>query len=301
MDEKKNGFALYAQGVYKDYGPKRVLQNISLRVKPGEFVTVVGPSGCGKSTLLRLILGQEPPTAGQINVCGEEKYCPSSDRGIVYQRYSLYPHLTVLENIMLGGSLRLTPWQSWRQTKQLRAEALDYLAKIELTEHADKLPQELSGGMQQRVAIAQALFTQPKVLLMDEPFGALDPGMREAMQVLILRIWVKYGMTIFFVTHDLEEAVFLGTRIIAVSQHYRDKVNGNGAKHGARIVADYQLPRTAMATTVKETAEFGQLIQQIRKEAFDPRHLQDTEYFNLKHPDAFTLPDQTEEEINGGK
>lgn len=296
----KNDYAVYIDGVCKKFGPKKVLQNINLAVHEGEFVTIVGPSGCGKSTLLTLILGQEPPSSGSIYIQGREKYYPSDDRGIVYQKYSLLPNLTVVENIMLGGNLRLSPWQSWRQRKKLRAEALDYLSSIDLIEHADKLSRELSGGMQQRVAIAQALFTQPKFLLMDEPFGALDAGTREAMQVLILRIWVKYKMTIFFVTHDLEEAVFLGTRIIAISQYYHQ--DGDGAegiknhKHGARLVADYKLPRVAMATTVKESAEFGQLKQQIRREAFDPQYLQDTKDFNLKHPDSFTKPDVPDEE-----
>ncbi|MFH1210543.1 MAG: ABC transporter ATP-binding protein [archaeon] len=296
-------YALLLESVYKDYGPKRVLENLNLAVQPCEFVTVVGPSGCGKSTLLRLILGQEPPTYGTIFVHGQEFYRPSEEAGIVYQKYPLFPHLTVLENIMLGGRLERTPWGGWFKRKEIRQQALEYLANVNLQEHAYKYPFELSGGMQQRVAIAQAIFTKPKTLLMDEPFGALDAGTRESMQVYLLKTWQECQMTVFFVTHDLEEAVYLGTRIIALSQYYHGDADGaegiKNSKHGARIVADYKLPRVALSTSIKEKAEFGQLIQQIRREAFDPQYLQDIDVFNLKHPDSFTHPDAGECEIKG--
>jgi NitT/TauT family transport system ATP-binding protein len=171
---------------------------------------------------------------------------------------------------------------------------MQYLEHVRLAEHADKYPHQLSGGMQQRVAIAQALIMKPKILLMDEPFGALDPGTREDMQVLILELWGQHGMTIFFVTHDLEEAVFLGTRIIVLSQFYTDGLTQGapGAK-GARIVSDHPLRKEIPSTHYKESAEFGKLIQQIRYEGMDPAHVQHVTQFNLRHKDSFqTLTDE---------
>ena len=185
----------------------------------------------------------------------------------------------------------LGPWQTYRQRKHIRAEALQYLEFVNLAAHASKYPHELSGGMQQRIAIAQALIKKPKVLLMDEPFGALDPGTREAMQVLILRLWQQNDMTIFFVTHDLEEAVYLGTRILVLSQYYQGADIGK-PRHtwGARIVADYPLQRGAASTRVKETEAFGLLIGQIRREGFDPDYRQEITAFNLQHPDSILYP-----------
>lgn len=284
--EKSSNYFLFLKDVMKSYGSKIVLADIDLAVKKGEFCTVVGPSGCGKSTLLRLILGQEQATSGIININEEQILRPSPDCGIVYQKYSLFPHLTILENIMLGKLLPMPFWKAAFVKKEARKEAMQYLEDVRLAEHADKYPHQLSGGMQQRVAIAQALIMKPEILLMDEPFGALDPGTREAMQVLILKIWEEHQMTIFFVTHDLEEAVFLGTRILVLSQFYTDKRDGKkGMTGGARIVADYPLKITS--TNVKETAEFGKFIQQIRHEGFNPENLQDVTKFNLKHTDSF--------------
>ncbi|MCG6893417.1 MAG: ABC transporter ATP-binding protein [Desulfobacteraceae bacterium] len=274
-------------GVSKAYGDNIVLEGVNLRMTQGELCTVVGPSGCGKSTLLRLILGQEQPTAGTVKVHGKEVGEPSPERGIVFQRYSLFPHLTVLGNIMAGSRLSLGLIESRRCKKTIEQEALQYLDYVNLSEHARKYPHELSGGMQQRVAIAQALIKKPKILLMDEPFGALDPGTREAMQVLILDLWKRHGMTIFFVTHDLEEAVYLGTRILVLSQYYQGAdLDRPLNSWGARIVADYPLRRVAASTRVKETASFGHLIGEIRREGFDPEYLQAIEDFNLQHPDS---------------
>lgn len=285
MRDHDNEF-IKLQGLSKAYGDNLVLDNISLRIRQGEFCTVVGPSGCGKSTLLRLILGQETPSSNRIMVGGQPIARPDSSRGIVYQRYSLFPHLTVLENIMAGHELSMNIWQSFLRRKKIKEEASVYLDYVQLLPHANKYPHELSGGMQQRVAIAQALIKKPQILLMDEPFGALDPGTREAMQVLILDLWKQHGMTLFFVTHDLEEAVYLGTRILVISQHYKSRDSHQQRAHGARIVADYPLHRKASSTRVKATAKFGQLIQTIRQEGFDPGYLQEVEEFNLKHPDS---------------
>jgi NitT/TauT family transport system ATP-binding protein len=285
----KENYLLLLENISKSYGPKPVLNDIDLAVQGGEFCTVVGPSGCGKSTLLRLILGQERPSGGEILMGGSPIGFPGPDRGIVYQKYSLFPHLTILENIMIGKSLSVSFWKSFSRKKANREEAAYYLKSVQLDGHAEKYPHELSGGMRQRVAIAQALIMKPKVLLMDEPFGALDPGTREAMQLLILELWEKHEMTVFFVTHDLEEAVFLGTRILVLSQYYTHETdNAPGTLKGARIVSDYPLnKREAYSTRVKETAEFGRLIQTIRAEGFDPEYRQSARGFNLKHPDSF--------------
>jgi len=287
MTRDENNYLLYLEDVTKSYGNKIVLDDIDLAVKQGEFCTVVGPSGCGKSTLLRLILGQERPTTGTLLMDGAQIRQPGPDRGIVYQRYSLFPHLTILKNIMLGKELGQSILTNYSNRKAIKEEAYHYLDSVHLAEHAGKYPHELSGGMQQRVAIAQALIMKPKILLMDEPFGALDPGTRESMQLMLLELWEKQGMTIFFVTHDLEEAVFLGTRILIISQFYTHEVK-QGKTYGARIVGDYKLKDLkASSVNIKETAEFAELIQSIRYEGFDPEVRQHAREFNLKHTDSF--------------
>jgi NitT/TauT family transport system ATP-binding protein len=293
--QNQNEYLLYLENVSKAYGPKMVLNDIDLAVTQREFCTVVGPSGCGKSTLLRLILGQEQITGGRLLMKGQPIGLPGPDRGIVYQRYSLFPHLTILENIVLGKLLSQPLFKSLKGRKGHREEALHYLESVQLADHAHKYPHQLSGGMQQRVAIAQALIMQPRILMMDEPFGALDPGTRELMQMLILELWETHDMTIFFVTHDLEEAVFLGTRILVLSQFYTHELDRSPGTHiGARIVADYPLRRrTAPSTSVKATEAFGKLIQKIRTEGFDPQYLQQAREFNLEHLDSFiTLADE---------
>ena len=286
---------LIVEDVYKSYGTKVVLDNLDLRVRNGEFCTLVGPSGCGKSTLLRLILGEEQPSAGRISLNGKLLGPPSVQRGIVFQRYSLFPHLSVADNVSLG--LRLGNRVS---AKEARAEAMQYLERMRLAEHASKYPHQLSGGMQQRVAIAQSLIMKPEILLMDEPFGALDPDTREDMQLFLLELWEQEQMTLFFVTHDLGEAAFLGTRLLVLSQYYTDdRGDGDGINRGAKIVADHQLPRSPFGTGEKFSQGFGQLIDQIREEGFDPAYRQHARDFNLKHPDAFqTL---TEMELRRGR
>jgi NitT/TauT family transport system ATP-binding protein len=279
--------------VYKSYGEKLILDNIDLSVKAGELCTLVGPSGSGKSTLLRLILGQELPTAGELHIDGRPVGFPDPSRGIVFQRYSLFPHLTVLENVALGANLEAGLLERWRLRRQIRDHAMTYLERVRLGEHGDKYPHELSGGMQQRVAIAQSLIKRPRVLLMDEPFGALDPDTREEMQIFLLELWEETRMTVFFVTHDLEEAAYLGTRILVLSQYYTDD-RGREARRGAKLVCDYQLPRGVASTETKHRSDFLELIESIRKEGFSPEHLQHVGEFNLRHPDAYqTL---TEEE-----
>ncbi len=282
--------------VYKAYSGKVVLDNIDLHVKEGEFCTVVGPSGCGKTTLLRLIIGAETATSGEVLLEGKDVGPPDINRGIVFQRYSLFPHLTVLENISLGLRLGGRPGSKNMRPNEIRDESLAILESIRLAGHGNKYPHQLSGGMQQRVAIGQSLIMKPKILAMDEPFGALDPDTREDMQLFITELWEQEQMTIFFVTHDLHEAAFLGTRILVLSQFYiDDRGSGDGVNRGAKIAADYKLPRTASSTVAKQSKEFSDLINAIRREGFDPEYLQHAHEFNLKHPDSFqTLTEQEE-------
>jgi NitT/TauT family transport system ATP-binding protein len=189
------------------------LKDINLHVEEGEFVCVVGASGSGKSTLLRLVAGLETPTAGEVRVDGVQVIGPGADRGMVFQSYTLYPWMTVLQNVAFGLKLQGLPAQVCRQ------QASYYLEVVGLTKFAKALPKELSGGMKQRVAIARALASQPKILLMDEPFGALDVQTRETMQQFLLEVWRRTHTSILMITHDVEEAVFLAQRIYVMSSH----------------------------------------------------------------------------------
>ena len=201
-------------------GPDRkvAIQDVSFVVQDlpgrGELICLVGPSGCGKSTVLRIIAGLEPqfpPTSGEALVFGKPIEGASSERGVVDQKYSLLPHLTVIENIAFGLKLRGVP------RKERDAQAREWAKKVGLDGAEAKYPSELSGGMQQRVAIASTLVLKPRVLLMDEPFGALDPKIRLRMQELLLELWKEESSTVFFVTHSVEEAVFLGDRVFRMA------------------------------------------------------------------------------------
>lgn len=277
---------LHVEDVYKSYGNKLVLDNIDLLVSGSEICTLVGPSGCGKSTLLRLILGEEAPSAGHVTLNGAEVGPPDVHRGIVFQRYSLFPNLSVLDNVSLGLRLGGRPGDERIGKAAARAEAMQYLQRMRLAEHAHKYPHQLSGGMQQRVAIAQSLIMKPEILLMDEPYGALDPDTREDMQLFLLEIWEQEQMTVFFVTHDLEEAAFVGTRILVLSQYYTDD-RGANANRGSKVVADYQLPRGISGTDVKRSKDFTELVTEIRERGFNPKYLQHVREFNLKHPHSY--------------
>jgi NitT/TauT family transport system ATP-binding protein len=204
--------------LWKEFGNQVVLENVNLHVGDHEFVTIVGASGCGKTTFLKMLLGVESPSRGQFLIDGETLPTePGPDRGIVFQRYSLFPHLTVLENLLLGLELRAAPLLG-RLFGARRREALDkahpLLEAVGLSSAADKYPTQLSGGMQQRLSIAQSVICEPKILLLDEPFGALDPGITADMHTLILKLWNMHKMTIFMVTHDLKESFDLGTRLL---------------------------------------------------------------------------------------
>ncbi|KZM57675.1 MAG: ABC transporter ATP-binding protein [Bacillaceae bacterium] len=194
--------------VYKtNNGSFQALENVSLYVKNEEFVSILGPSGCGKSTILRILAGLEEPTSGSVQVSGEEVKGPSAKRGMVFQSYTLFPWLTVRENIEFGLKLK-------GMKQKERKEISDrYLELVGLERFADSYGKELSGGMKQRVAIARSLANNPEVLLMDEPFGALDAQTKQSMQQLLLDIWKKEKTTIVFITHDIDEALFLSQRI----------------------------------------------------------------------------------------
>lgn len=191
--------------------PLVALQDINMHLETGEFVCVVGASGSGKSTLLRLIAGLDFPTSGLITVDYEPVIGPGADRGMVFQKYTLYPWMSVQKNVEFGLKLLGINHQERRKS------ASYYLDIVGLTKFAKSLPKELSGGMKQRVAIARALATKPKILLMDEPFGALDIQTKENMQQFLLEIWEKTGCTILMITHDVREAVFLSQRIYVLS------------------------------------------------------------------------------------
>ena len=180
----------------------------------GELITIVGPSGCGKSTVLRIIAGLAPhfpPTSGEVRIFGKPAAEPGPNRGLVDQKYSLLPHLNVVENIAFGLKLRGQP----RSERQDRAR--EWLKKVGLEGSEKKYPSELSGGMQQRVAIAATLILKPRILLMDEPFGALDPRIRLRMQELLIQLWKEQEGTVFLVTHSVEEAVYLGDRVFVMA------------------------------------------------------------------------------------
>ncbi|MFO7324465.1 MAG: ATP-binding cassette domain-containing protein, partial [Pseudomonadota bacterium] len=206
------------RNVWKTYGPQVVLENLRLEVADREFVTIVGASGCGKSTFLRLLMGTEQPTRGSILIDGKPiRPEPDPARGIVYQRCFLYPHLTALGNLVLGLELkrsRLLGRLFGAKRRAAMQEAERMLEEVGLATARDRYPSQLSGGMQQRLAIAQAVICQPKILLLDEPFSALDPGITADMHVLVKRLWQEHGMTIFMVSHDIRESFELGTRIL---------------------------------------------------------------------------------------
>ncbi len=204
--------------LWKEFSGQVVLENVSLHVGDHEFVTIVGASGCGKTTFLKMLLGVESPSRGTFLIDGEPLASePGPDRGIVFQRYSLFPHLTVMKNLMLGLELRdsrLFGRLFGAARRRAVERARELLDAVGLQMAADKYPAQLSGGMQQRLSIAQSVICEPKILLLDEPFGALDPGIKSDMHTLILKLWNMNKMTIFMVTHDLQESFALGTRLL---------------------------------------------------------------------------------------
>ena len=276
-----------------------IFQGINLKIRRGEFTTIVGPSGCGKSTLFRLILGSQFPTRGEVFVNGGSVQHVTPKTGIVYQKYSLFPHLTVAENIALGPLLQQTGMieslvrgigPRYRKVKkEAHEEAFALLGNVGMKEDdGNKFPHELSGGMQQRVAIAQATIMKPEVLLMDEPFGALDHSTREDMQLFILEQAAQNGLTVIFVTHDLDEALYLGSRVIGLSQYWT--ADSPGQQIGARIVTDRDVSAALGVSyprpnTVIDSPAFRQLRRKVHQDVLDSTHRQPIADFDLDHPD----------------
>lgn len=231
----------------KSYGDTLVLERVNLEIAPNSFCTIVGASGCGKSTFLRMLLSQEAPTRGSILIDGEPlPREPTPDRGIVFQRYSVFSHLTVEDNLLLAAEFEASPaigrlFGDARRTAMHEIE--ETLDKIGLAPARKRYPSQLSGGMQQRLAIAQALLKKPKILLLDEPFGALDPGIRADMHELLDQLWKELGMTVFMVTHDINEAFKLGTRMLVFDKTRHDPHAPD--RYGATIT--YDLPLNAGA------------------------------------------------------
>ncbi len=198
---------LIVKNLSKRFGEKLILDRLSLSIESGEFISLVGSSGSGKSTILRLIAGLEHPSSGIISVDGTPVSGPGPDRGMVFQKYSLYPWLNAAANVAFGMRLqRMKP-------TEIRERTAYFLEVVGLSEAGNKLPRELSGGMQQRVAIARALATNPSILLLDEPFGALDLQIRESMQDFLHKLWQRTGLTVLLITHDVEEALVLAQRV----------------------------------------------------------------------------------------
>lgn len=191
--------------------PTLALQSTDLTVQENDFITILGPSGCGKSTLLRIVAGLDQQSSGEVLLDGKRITGPGADRGMVFQSYTLFPWLTVLDNVCFGLRERGLPRN--QQVEQARA----FLAKVGLSSFENHYPKQLSGGMQQRTALARALANKPRMLLMDEPFGALDHQTRELMQEMLLSIWEAERTTVLFVTHDIDEAVFMGSRVMVMS------------------------------------------------------------------------------------
>jgi NitT/TauT family transport system ATP-binding protein len=234
--------------------PTRALEPTNLAIPDNDFVTIIGPSGCGKSTLLRLVAGLDQPTTGRILLNGVPVSQPGPDRGMVFQSYTLFPWLTVADNIAFG--LREKGMPAHKRT----AVVQEWLARIGLASFAHHYPKQLSGGMQQRTAIARALANDPAILLLDEPFGALDNQTRALMQELLLGIWERERKTVLFVTHDIEEAIFLASRVVVMT--------ARPGRIKADVTIDLPHPRHY---TIKTSPEFSalkaRLTEEIRAEA----------------------------------
>jgi NitT/TauT family transport system ATP-binding protein len=234
--------------------PTRALEPITLTVADNDFITILGPSGCGKSTLLRIVAGLDRATAGRVLLDGQLVSGPGPDRGMVFQSYTLFPWLTVIDNIAFGLRERGMPEAGRRKIAQ------DWCARVGLTGFERHYPKQLSGGMQQRTAIARVLANDPKIMLLDEPFGALDNQTRSLMQEMLLEIWQRDTKTVLFVTHDIEESIFLASRVVVMS--------ARPGRIKADVAVDLPYPRHY---TIKTSPEFSalkaRLTEEIRSEA----------------------------------
>lgn len=232
-----------AVNLYKEYGDSVILEKINVKISAGEFITVIGTSGCGKSTFLKMILGTEQISRGQLLFEGKPiSQEPDENRGIVFQKYSVFPHMNVLQNVMSGKCFEHANFighVSASTKAMIEEQARIMIEKVGLSHAVNKYPSELSGGMQQRLAIAQALMKEPKILLLDEPFGALDPGIRKDMHNLIQELWKQNNLTIFMVTHDLSEGFKLGSRLWVFDKLKVDTCFPNA--YGSTITYDIKL------------------------------------------------------------
>jgi NitT/TauT family transport system ATP-binding protein len=280
--------ALEVQDVSHAFGNNKVLGHVNLKVAAGQVVGLVGPSGCGKSTLLRAILGTHPPNKGKIFAGGKEITGPNRDVGIVYQHYSLYPFLTAEKNVAFGLLLDETTlpyrtfvfWKWWKIRQKHLAKARELLKKLGLETATKLYPHEMSGGMRQRVAIAQALIMKPKILLLDEPFGALDEATREELQLMILGLYAENEVakkegkeppyTILLVTHELNEAFYVSDRVIGLSQYHKN------TEEGAKIVYDKPAPIFRPGDP-REFEVFLEQREELRRHVFDSTDLLDHE------------------------
>jgi NitT/TauT family transport system ATP-binding protein len=279
---------LECKNVHHWFGKQKVLFDINLKVVRGEIVALVGPSGCGKSTLLRAVLGTHPPSAGHIIMNGEEVHSPGRDRGIVYQRYSLFPYLTALENVAFGLMADKTslpfrwfmPWKWWPMRRQHIEEAVKWLELVRIDPRLfHHYPAQLSGGQCQRVAIAQALIMHPEIMLLDEPFGALDEATREELQDVLVGFFKanleakkkgeKPPYTIIIVTHELNEAMYVSDRIVALSQYWKWEDTGQANHPGATVVYDRVGPPFPR-DPVNRAEDFRNQRNELRESAFEP-------------------------------
>ncbi|RZG83111.1 ABC transporter ATP-binding protein [Acinetobacter sp. WCHAc060033] len=235
---------------------RTILNQLDLKIHKREFICVIGPSGCGKSTLSRIVAGLDPYSHGELIVDGELIKGPSPERGMVFQGYTLFPWKTVKENVMFG------PLMKGASNPSAEAAAREWINLIGLEKYENQYPHQLSGGMKQRVAIARALVNEPKILLMDEPFGALDPHTRQKMQKHLMDLWQNIDITIIFVTHDMDEAILLADRIVAL------KANPGEIKE----IIEVHLPRPR-TPELMQTPEFKKL----RERVDDLVHAQDDE------------------------
>jgi len=278
---------LHIEDLSRWFGSHLVLFDINLKIRQGQIVGLVGPSGCGKSTLLQAVLGTHPANKGRVLMDGVAVLRPGRDRGIVYQRYSLFPFLTAQENVAFGLMLdqsspmdRIYFFGKYRKRYPRHMEEAGQLLKRLGLEHAiDRYPSELSGGMRQRVAIAQALIMKPKILLLDEPFGALDEAMREDLQRMVLELYaenqrcLRDGLppphTILMVTHELNEALYVSDRILGLSQYWDFEAHGHKSCPGATIIYDKPAP----VFEPHSPRDYANLIHQreeIRRVVFEP-------------------------------
>lgn len=294
IEAKARRCALECRKVGHSFGSKAVLFDVNLTIGQGEFVSLVGPSGCGKSTLLRGIVGTHIPGLGEILVWRDGAVAPSRvlspgrDRGIVYQRYSLFPFLNAQKNVAFGLKLDQTsipfrllrPFAWWRLRRRHLEEARLMLEKVRLGDALRLYPAEMSGGMQQRVALAQALIMKPSILLLDEPFGALDEATREGLQNLLLdlrsenmaaaAVGLPAPHTVVIVTHELNEAILVGDRVVGLSQYWDWESEGHASCPGATVVYD-RLSPIFKPKEGRDFTAFAAQRQEIRDTVFEPK------------------------------